>query len=1205
MQLSEHLELIKTGDEHYFSHALHYLLPALQNSSSSDERILSVYCLVGLYVPHHITINPFNAPIQQVLEKEISSDGDGDVLLVWFIISVTTHPSAFGHFSNMSLEQVRSEFNKSDKQTMEQYAQLKQKTSGTSGWADEQTAYLLYKASTNTLNMSEQRLLKNNADTINIKDIPSHHIPGLINFNPQIADVVLFPVLSQSPVHLHQLATLPPHKSVLHVVANLCKRGQWINTAEELRESGVKYLCMFLATLLDQDILEKDDAVMVEISHFCIDYSRFSDAIQFHIHLLTCAYAQQGDGEGNEGGGDSGGESSSDIDSGSSTDTLSSTTLIDKPSTTYTATATSIAVTSASSSIPTQTYVPLPQPNKNIDENPDESPEELPEMPLTIKITPAFGVLGAILIISAIPLAVLGSTSRWTGVCIPVSYGSMIALMCILLSTVVMPKLHSNNPERATEALEGEILVGCAILGIITAVASWWFQRYVAYAVCGFGGIALAWWIQCMRDGGTIHSMAGKWIFYIGLGTVAVVASFHPRIMKHLLRFSTSLIGSSAFILGIDCFVKSGLKEFYVYNLGYNTLYPPIKKGENFPLTQTEIILLAVAAAITLLTLALQYRLAILAGRKAKMGRDEEAAREMGLDPHDADVDSLEMKRNRRREDALDAWESQNGSGDGARRGAIAAAKQAVSGVFNKASTPVNLTLNASNDQDWNEKGAPGANGYRYSSSMEKGSYAGSNSVSPQPNGERERGEREREHEHDERLSPPPPAVPPAPTSPPPLLPPLSAFGESAGKPTEGDREEEDKTEKSTPPPDLPPPLEQSGPLPSLDVGFGSEMRTELGLPEPDPAEVKAEAKAAAEPVLPPRPSNNISNSNNHSTKRPRAPSAPALKTFQSMDKTEADLKDKEALLSDIANIRRSIDQLRSRSIDELREGDRAGDAGDAGKRSLSELPMRRNSKRAKSQSTQSFVKRPPADEDDKRDERNEGIVKQTEWEQYVRSRQVFAPPAGVSRPINQEAKDVGVEVSPAVAAAVEKRKHSRDFNGGDRYNYNQNHRYSPVASYSPEEWENVSPKQVFDDDLQTPARSWTHSQTPEMSHSRSHSHSNPNSAPGSRKNSIPFSYEIGRATPTMAARRPSASPSASQAYPNENVLGNMSHTRTSPFNGLSKFDSSDYGGYNNRNRSRSMTVEELQARHRAHLSRLQSPINEKFQHDMRGGGNG
>lgn len=225
------------------------------------------------------------------------------------------------------------------------------------------------------------------------------------------------------------------------------------------------------------------------------------------ISLLACACAQDGGGgEGNE----------EDGSSSTTTETLSSTTLIDNSSTTYTATATSITITSASSSIPTQSYVPIAEPDDNTSET-----DELPEMPLTIKITPAFGVLGAILIVTAIPLAVLGSTSRWTGVCIPVSYGSMIALMCILLSTVVLPKLHSNNPERASEALEGEILVGCAILGIITAVASWWFQRYVAYVVCGFAGMALAWWIQCMRDGGTIHSMAGKWIFYIGLGTVS------------------------------------------------------------------------------------------------------------------------------------------------------------------------------------------------------------------------------------------------------------------------------------------------------------------------------------------------------------------------------------------------------------------------------------------------------------------------------------------------------------------------------------------------------------------------------------------------------------------------------------------------------------------------------------------------------------
>lgn len=544
------------------------------------------------------------------------------------------------------------------------------------------------------------------------------------------------------------------------------------------------------------------------------------------------------------------------------------------------------------------------------------------------------------------------------------------------------------------------------------------------------------------------------------------------------------------------------------------------------------------------------------------MGRDEEMAREMGLDPHDTEVDSLEMKRNKRREDALEAWENQNG----VKRGAIAAAKQAVSGAFfNKASTPVNLAFDEKGDD---VKTNP--NAYRYSSSMEKGSYRDSSSVSPQL-GLGHVSERERKAD-DERLPTTPPT---APKSPPPLLPPLSTFGEKEIKTASS--EAEDNTEQAQSPPGLPPPLEQKGPLPTLDLGFGSEMRTELGLPEPDPeevAKVEAETRAAAAPIVPPRPYGSM--------KRQRAPSAPTLLNRKSFEKAEADLKEKEVLLSDISNIRKSIDELRSKSIDELRVG---GDAevSDTGNKSMSDFPVRKNSKRMKSQSTQSFAMRAP---------NNEGDLKLTEWEQYVRSRQVFAPPAGVSKPINQEMKDMNVEVSPAVAAAIEKRKNAAGFSGVGV------ERHNPVtAALESEDCESVSPKQqVFDDDLHAPARSRAHSQ----SHSFSHSHSNSNSAPGSRKNSIPFNYEIGRATPTLGSRRPSASPSGGRAYSNDNVVGNMSHTRTSTINAMSKFDSSDYGEYNNRNRSRSMTVEELQARHRAHLSRLQSPINQKFELDRR-----
>ncbi|EIM19169.1 hypothetical protein WALSEDRAFT_61608 [Wallemia mellicola CBS 633.66] len=806
------------------------------------------------------------------------------------------------------------------------------------------------------------------------------------------------------------------------------------------------------------------------------------------ILLLACAYGQD--------------------------DNSSSTSLVENTSTTYTATATSITITSESSSIPTQTYVPIGNGNNDTnDENFDDEEDKKDELPLTIKITPALGVLGAVLIITAVPLAILGSTSRWTGVCIPVAYGSMIALMCILLSTVVLPKLHSINPSRASKALEGEILVGCAILGIIAAVVSWWFQRYVAYAVCGFAGMTLAWWIQCLHDGGVIHSMAGKWIFYIGLGTVCVVASFHPKVMPHLLRVSTSLIGSSAFIIGIDCFVKSGLKEFYVYNLGYDTLYPPISKNMDFLLTQTEIILLAVIAATTLLSLALQYRLAILAGRKAKMGRDEEAARDMGLDPDDTDVDSLEMKRNKRRDDARFAWENQNGTP----RGAIAAAKYAVSNaLFNKSSTPINVNLHEDE---------------RHSGSMEKNSYGDSNNVSPQLG-----------QEFPQMPAPEIIDRPPSPNrSPPPLLPPLSSFsGPSAAAPED--------VETNDPPPALPAPMKpevQEGPLPALDLGFGSEMRTELGLPEPDPEELKAEAQMAKvktlEPAIPPRPDG----------KRQRAPSAPTLLNRQSFDKAQEDLKQKEALLSDIANIRKSIDELRSRSTDELRNT--ADEDGKAASRSMADFPIRKNSKRMRAQSTQSFAKavNKPNDEE----------ARLSEWEQYVRSRQLYAPPSGVSRQINQ---DDNIEVSPAVAAAMDRRRRAPDFNslvGG---------KYMPTMvqsekQVSHEDYQSISPKQVDDG-----------------THSRS------------RKSSVTYE-NIGRATPTLANR-----PAPRKSYSNDTVTGNMAYARTSTPNTLSKFDSSDYGGYNNRNRSRSMTVEELQARHRAHLSRLQSPINQKFEHDRR-----
>lgn len=79
----------------------------------------------------------------------------------------------------------------------------------------------------------------------------------MINFNPQIAHVILLPLLGFSPNHLSQLISLPPQRPYVHVLGNLIRLSpdlikstilgpfisnaiDWIDNAPEIEESGVK-----------------------------------------------------------------------------------------------------------------------------------------------------------------------------------------------------------------------------------------------------------------------------------------------------------------------------------------------------------------------------------------------------------------------------------------------------------------------------------------------------------------------------------------------------------------------------------------------------------------------------------------------------------------------------------------------------------------------------------------------------------------------------------------------------------------------------------------------------------------------------------------------------------------------------------------------------------------------------------------------------
>ena len=125
-------------------------------------------------------------------------------------------------------------------------------------------------------------------------------------------------------------------------------------------------------------------------------------------------------------------------------------------------------------------------------------------------------------------------------------------------------------------------VLACSVAGIAGGGISIFFWKATRYFIGGWGGLALALWIQCFRNGGLISPIGLRWIMYIGEHTfrrdvslslnlkfpstlAAAVIGFVlctiPKLHYHVLLISTSIVGATSFILGVDCYTTGNLKE--------------------------------------------------------------------------------------------------------------------------------------------------------------------------------------------------------------------------------------------------------------------------------------------------------------------------------------------------------------------------------------------------------------------------------------------------------------------------------------------------------------------------------------------------------------------------------------------------------------------------------------------------------------------
>ncbi|CCD42915.1 hypothetical protein BofuT4_P072110.1 [Botrytis cinerea T4] len=213
------------------------------------------------------------------------------------------------------------------------------------------------------------------------------------------------------------------------------------------------------------------------------------------------------------------------------------------------------------------------------------------ELPLQPEITPAFAVAGIILIATGILYTFIGFKNRWLHISLSAGYLVSIAITVLILFVMNLP---------VSNAVEGAYLVAIVLPGLIIGGCSLVFTEVTEGLGCLLGGFCFSMWLLVMKVGGLITSTAGKSILIAAISVATFSLSFSHHTRTYGLVACISFAGSTAIVLGIDCFSRAGLKEFwaYIWNLNQN-LFPlgattyPVTKGIRVEIAAIFVIFLA------------------------------------------------------------------------------------------------------------------------------------------------------------------------------------------------------------------------------------------------------------------------------------------------------------------------------------------------------------------------------------------------------------------------------------------------------------------------------------------------------------------------------------------------------------------------------------------------------------------------------------
>jgi Domain of unknown function (DUF4203) len=197
-------------------------------------------------------------------------------------------------------------------------------------------------------------------------------------------------------------------------------------------------------------------------------------------------------------------------------------------------------------------------------------------LPLPPKITPALSVAGVFLILTGFTYAIIGIKNRWIQIFLSSAFLTSLSVT-VLLVYVMNPPVPS--------ALQGAYLVAAFMTGLVFGAGSLVFKEITEGLGCLLGGFCFSMWLLALRPGGTIASTGGKVILIAVFSTAAYALSFSHYTRPYGLIGATSFAGATAAVLGIDCFTRAGLKEFWLYIWHLNDDLFPLNT-DTYPMTR-------------------------------------------------------------------------------------------------------------------------------------------------------------------------------------------------------------------------------------------------------------------------------------------------------------------------------------------------------------------------------------------------------------------------------------------------------------------------------------------------------------------------------------------------------------------------------------------------------------------------------------------